>query len=172
MAHHEQMQFVRQVKERFPKMFTGSKVIEIGSLDINGSVRTLFDDCHYLGLDLGPGPGVDMICGGQHATFVDGFFDVAISTECFEHNEAWVQTLSNMIRMSSGLVVFTCASEGTPEHGTSGSSPTDSPFTHEYYRNLSSSDFVQALDLNHLFSVHEFAYQPVSCDLYFWGLVR
>ena len=38
------------------------KVLEIGSLDINGSVRPLFEDAeYYLGIDMQEGPGVDLV---------------------------------------------------------------------------------------------------------------
>lgn len=166
------MDFVRGVRERFPRLFSGRRVIEIGSLNINGSVRDFFNDCHYIGVDLADGPGVDLVCSGADVYFADGFFDVAISTECFEHNELWLQTFLNMRRMASEMVIFTCASEGRPEHGTVRSSPSDSPFTNTYYRNLTASDFEDSVDMAELFSVYEFRYQPTSHDLYFWGICK
>lgn len=39
-----------------------------------------------------------------------------------------------------GLFLFTCASEGRPEHGTKATSPQDSPFTTNYYKNLTEAD--------------------------------
>ena len=47
----------------------------------------------------------------------------------------------------NGLLIFTCASTGRPEHGTRKSSPHSSPATVEiegwadYYRNLTENDF-------------------------------
>lgn len=40
MSHQSQIDFVAGVKNRFPDYFTDKKVLEIGSLDINGSIRT------------------------------------------------------------------------------------------------------------------------------------
>lgn len=176
MAHGEQRHFVGTVRERFPGYFTGRRVLDVGSLNINGTVRDLFADCEYVGADLEPGPGVDVVGQGQELDYPDRHFDVSISCECFEHNPYWLETFVNMHRMTSGLVVFTCASEGRGEHGTSRTNAADSPFTvkrgWEYYRNLVREDFSDVLDLDGMFSEHEFSGHATSHDLYFWGLVR
>ena len=39
MAHPEQREFILKVKEKYPEFFKGKKVLDIGSLDINGSAR-------------------------------------------------------------------------------------------------------------------------------------
>ena len=87
------------------------KVLEVGSLDINGTVRIFFDNCDYTGLDLGEGKGVDLIEEGQNYDAPDETYDTVLSTECFEHNPYWKETFLNMIRLckKNGLVFFTCA---------------------------------------------------------------
>jgi hypothetical protein len=175
MAHNEQRVFIESVRERWPDFFTKTVVLEVGSLDINGSVRDFFTDCDYTGVDLAPGPGVDVVGEGQHLTFDDDSFDVAISAECFEHNPSWVATFANMHRMASGLVVMTCASEGRPEHGTARCDPDSSPFTayvNEYYRNLTADDFHAEFDMGLMFSEYFFSTNKITCDLYFWGIKR
>ena len=42
MSHASQLKFVELVFLAFPEHFTGSRVLEVGSLDINGSVRKFF----------------------------------------------------------------------------------------------------------------------------------
>ena len=172
MAHYEQRVFVEFVKSRFPEYFGNVSVIEIGSLDINGTVRDFFDNCAYLGVDVGLGPGVNLISEGQNLTFQDNCFDVAISVECFEHNPFWLETFINMHRMAKSFVLFTCASNGRPEHGTTRTDSYSSPLTGEwnYYKNLDEEDFTSNLSLGELFSSYEFFYNKVTCDLYFWGL--
>ena len=59
MAHLEQRRFFEQVKTDYPKFFQSVSVLEVGSLDINGSLRDLFQDCNYLGVDVATGKGVD-----------------------------------------------------------------------------------------------------------------
>lgn len=175
MAHPQQRQFFERLQAQHPAIFDQVEVIEIGSLDINGSVRDFFGrSTRYVGVDLAAGPGVDLIGNGAEIDLPDNSFDVAVSAECFEHNPEWIATFANMIRMSRSYVVMTCASDGRPEHGTNRSNPGASPFTleWEYYRNLNQADFEQAFDLNALFLEHSFEYNPQSHDLYFWGIKR
>lgn len=172
MAHPEQRVFFEQTKERFPQYFKDVYVLEVGSLNINGTVRDFFDAAHYLGVDVAEGQGVDLVSAGQDLKFPDNWFDVAVSAECFEHNPQWLETFINMHRMASKFVIFTCASEGRPEHGTSRTTPEDSPFTLEwdYYRNLTEQDFRNSLNFDSMFQRYEFSVNEHSHDLYFWGI--
>lgn len=172
MAHPEQRVFFEQTRERFPQYFKDLYVLEVGSLDINGTVRDFFDTARYLGVDVAEGHGVDLVKAGQDLHFPDNWFDVAVSAECFEHNPQWLETFINMHRMASKFVIFTCASEGRPEHGTSRTTPEDSPFTltWNYYQNLTEKDFRNALDFDSLFQQYEFSTNEHSHDLYFWGI--
>ncbi len=178
MAHPQQLDYVNHVKGLLPQFFDGKTVLEIGSLDINGSVRAAFSNCTYTGIDVGAGSGVDVVMPGQLADFPSQHFDVTISCECFEHNPHWLETFCNMIRMTKtgGLVIMTCASIGRAEHGTTRTSPDDSPLTvgrgWEYYRNLQQHDFTRRLDLDTLFSSYGFSACKSSKDLYFTGIVR
>ena len=60
MAHPEQAEFFSRVRTSYPAAFDRVNVLEVGSLDINGSVRELFKNCRYVGVDLQLGPGVDL----------------------------------------------------------------------------------------------------------------
>lgn len=93
------MLFFGDVVAAFPGHFAG-RVLDIGSLDINGGPHTLFTSAEYVGVDLGSGPNVTHVGRGEDLTLPDGRFDVAMSSECFEHNRAWRATVSNMIRMT------------------------------------------------------------------------
>ena len=170
MAHQEQREFFDRLRNRWPEMFDGVSVLEIGSLNINGTVRDFFTASEYVGVDVSDGPGVDVVCEGQLLTYPDNSFDVAVSAECFEHNPYWLETFANMVRMSDRWVVFTCASTGRAEHGTTRTTPQDSPFTlqWDYYRNLTADDFLNSFDFS-CFESFEFEYNPVSHDLYFVG---
>jgi SAM-dependent methyltransferase len=172
MAHPEQRVFFELTKQRFPQYFTGVSVLEIGSLNINGTVRDFYNTDRYLGVDVSDGPGVDMVAQGQNLAFPDNSFDVAVSAECFEHNPHWLETFVNMHRIATKFVIFTCATDGRPEHGTTRTTPEDSPFTldWDYYRNLTELDFTSNLDLDSMFNQHEFTVNHDSHDLYFWGI--
>lgn len=174
MAHKAQFDFVYGVKNKYPDLFgEKTKVLEVGSLNINGTVRDLFSTSFYIGIDLAAGPGVDLIAPGHTVPFADEFFDLSISCECFEHNPFWEETFMNMVRMTSEMVIFTCATEGRPEHGTSRSSEAESPFTvdmWDYYMNLTEKDFLEKIDLDEHFAFYEFSSDEIAHDLYFWGV--
>jgi SAM-dependent methyltransferase len=173
MSHPQQLEFVKLVKERFPSFFVAKRVLEIGSLDVNGSVRPYFSDCDYVGIDVGPGPGVDIVCQGQE--FEAPKFDVVISCNCFEHNPFWKETFENMLRLCKpgGIVITTCASLGFPEHGTTITAPRDSPLTlglgWDYYRNLTARDFRRAIKIGTQLSRWMFCSDLSFCDLFFVG---
>lgn len=171
MSHQSQLDFVASVKAKFPEYFTNKKVLEIGSLDINGSVRQFFTDCTYIGVDLGVGAGVDIIAHGENLVFPANNFDVAISCECFEHNPEWVATFNNMARMCKGLMIMTCATTGRPEHGTSRTSRADAPFCGDYYMNLTENDIKTNCDFSK-FTEYGFSTCDSPADLYFWALCK
>ena len=174
MAHQQQFDFVKTVADFFTNNFANCKVLEVGSLDINGSVRQFFTNCDYIGIDLGMGRGVDVICPGQDYDAPDNTFDTCISCECFEHNPDWVLTFVNMYRMTKpgGLIVMSCATTGRKEHGTKRTSPADAPFCGDYYKNLTEQDFLDNLRIDNMFSVYEFAVGQATKDLYFYGVKK
>lgn len=177
MSHKEQLQFVSTVKEKYPMKFSQANILEVGSLDINGSVRQFFTSCTYIGIDVGVGPGVDIVAEGQSYNGKANSIDTVISCECFEHNPYWVGTFNNMIRMAKkgGLVVMTCATAGRKEHGTTRTSAADSPLTigkgWDYYKNLTEDDFRHEIDFTK-FNTFEFSTNTKSKDLYFHGIKK
>lgn len=178
MSHLEQLGFFGAVVARNRDLVASARVLEIGSYDVNGSVRQLFAGCRdYVGVDLTPGPGVDRVGYGHEVADADESYDVVISGECFEHDPMWRQTFTNMVRLTrpGGLVAFTCASRGRPEHGTTRSDTSLSPGTQavglDYYRNLTEDDFAD-LPLGDWFSDWRFWYLPTNFDLYFAGVRR
>lgn len=173
MAHQEQKNFCVSIQSKFPDKFKGVSVLDIGSLDINGNNRYLFEDYTYIGVDLGEGKNVDVISRG-HEFKSKELFDIAISTECFEHDEYWVQTINNIIAhlKSGGLFLFTCATDGRPEHGTRRTSPQDAPFVGDYYRNLNEEIMKSEIDFDSIFNLYEFSSRQNPSDLYFYGIKK
>lgn len=101
----------------------GKKVLEVGSLDVNGSPRWIIEllvPKSYIGVDIRPGNKVDQICdaGALVATFGAESFDVVVSTEMLEHAEDWRGAVSNMKRVLApgGLLLITTRSPGFPQH--------------------------------------------------------
>ncbi|WP_434613491.1 methyltransferase domain-containing protein [Tabrizicola sp. M-4] len=178
MAHKQQLEFVEIVRRHLPNYFDRSKVIEIGSMDINGSVRSFFKDCDYIGVDVADGRGVDLVGQGQLVEFESGTFDVAISCECFEHNPFWAETFANMLRMTrpGGIVIVSCAGIGRPEHGTTRTLPSNSAGTiglgWDYYRNISTSDLRKAAALDWWFTDYVLEAEFGHCDTMLVGVTK
>jgi SAM-dependent methyltransferase len=110
----------------------------------------------------------------------DGSFDVVISTECFEHDQNYSETIQNMYRMlkPGGLFIFSCATTGRPEHGTRRSTPEDAPLIQglgewaDYYKNLTQNDIEDIFDISENFESYDFSVQSETFDLYFWGIKK
>lgn len=176
MSHPEQLAFFHLCADANNDLISRSRVLEIGSFDVNGSIRALFGKAEeYCGVDLVEGPGVDRISFGHDIDDPDGSWDFTLSAECFEHDPHWRDTLTNMVRMTrpGGLVVVTCASAGRVEHGTRRTAADDSPGTQfegiDYYRNVSEAE-LRRLPLGSWFSDVLVAYNRTSCDLYLVGI--
>ena len=174
--HAEIKHCLSTVRDAFPQFFSGVSVFEIGSLDVNGSVREFFRPTDYVGVDLVPRPGVDVVGQGEDVR-LNREFDVAVSTECLEHNPKYMETFENMVRhvRPGGMVLFTCASTGRPEHGTERSDSGDSPGTRargwNYYKNIESED-LSGFPFESVFESFQFYANRISCDLYFVGLKK
>jgi SAM-dependent methyltransferase len=178
MAHPQQIAFCRKIRSFFPEYFRGQRVLDIGSLDVNGNNRYLFEGCEYVGLDLLPGPNVDVACTAHEYT-AQKPFDVVISTECLEHDVFYAETLKNAVALlrPGGLLLLTCATTGRPEHGTLRQKPEDAPFLTQidpewanYYKVLTVQDVNECLDPQETFSRFGIEVDGHAKDLYFWGI--
>jgi hypothetical protein len=174
VAHKEQQEFFKRIIcAHSLQISQAQRVLEIGSQNINGTVRDYFPhSSEYLGLDLGMSECVDWVIPGELVELPDSWADISISTECFEHCNTWIEVFTNMIRITKqgGLVIVTCAGIGRATHGTIDSDEESSPFTTSYYRNLSADDFMSRISVDTYFDLHGFEVNSVSCDLYFWGI--
>lgn len=178
MSHKTQVDYCLQIKNKFPNYFRNTRVIDFGSLDINGNNKIFFENCEYTGLDIGPGKNVDIVSKAHEYQGPDNHFDVVVSTEMFEHDQFLHLSLPNMIRVlkSGGLFFFTCAGPGRHEHGTKRTEPTASPFTSsiegwgDYYKNVDEKMVRSIIDVDSLFSEYKFNYVPT--DLQFYGIKK
>lgn len=113
--HESVMTWVRN-EIRFHGL-AGKSTLEVGSLDVNGSVRTLFAG-KYVGIDMRAGPGVDIVGTADALPFGDRTFDVVISTEMLEHDPSPWLSLAEMGRVlrPGGHLILTTRGNGFFEH--------------------------------------------------------
>ena len=176
MSHIDQINFIKEFKEFYINNSFNKdiNVLEIGSLDVNGNIRDLFDFTNeYTGIDLEKGPNVDLVLSGIDIDKLDKNFDIIISCECFEHAKDWKIIFEKMCQISkpNSFIVISVASTGRVEHGTERSGNWQSPGNKDdYYLNLTKKDFIKNFDLEKIFSNHFFFYNVNSYDLYFIGI--
>ena len=145
----------------------------MGSYNYNGSIRKIFPNSIFTGVDVIKGKDVDIVYDGENLSFKPNSFDLSISCECFEHNPHWKKNFLDLIKFtkSKGFILITCATLGRPEHGTSRTDLKSSPGSMkkwDYYKNLSIKDF-KNIDLNKYFSSYSIWENKISRDLYFLG---
>ena len=195
--HKEQITYLNKMKEKFPEAFRNRKVLDIGSFNVNGNEKPWFDDCDFIGLDLLPGPGVDVACPANEYDAPDCTFDTIISCECWEHNPYYKESIMNAIRMlkPGGYFIWTCATTGRPVHGTKTQDEIDKKnkktsqgntvenwktmpnvekdnWDNEYYKNITEDDIRYFCDVDSIFDKYEFEVELNHCDLYFFGIKK
>jgi hypothetical protein len=106
------------VAEKVAALVPPGSVVEIGSRDINGTIRDLFPAVdRYVGLDLFPGPGVDWI-GDAREYEPESPPDLVVCCEVFEHMAEWpgmVRRVADWLA-PGGVLIVTCAGPGRRPH--------------------------------------------------------
>jgi SAM-dependent methyltransferase len=129
-------------------------VIELGSRTVagdwpySGPVRPLFGDAKYLGVDIRPGPNVDMVADAATLDSL-GMFDTVVCCETLEHTpdaKAICETAYRLLE-PGGVFITTMAGEGRAPHSAVDGGPLREVVcerTHtiidEFYRNVTRDD--------------------------------
>lgn len=171
--HKEQKDFCKKVKRKFWLRFINSYVIDVGSQDINGSNKYLFMFCKYTGIDLCDGKNVDQVGRAKDVLPTLRPADIVISTEMLEHDNEYCESLKAMYKAlkPGGLMLITAAGEGRPEHGTTATSPENSPGTTDYYKNMTHGMFSSILGPE-LFKEYYLNHDEVQHDFQFYGIKK
>ena len=101
--------------ECYGKYFDNPKVVDIGSQNVNGTVKDIFQNCDYVGLDIEAADNVDVVLKDPYKyPFEDNTFDIAVSVSCFEHNELfWISFLETMrVLKPKGLFYLNAPTNG------------------------------------------------------------
>jgi SAM-dependent methyltransferase len=97
------------------------RILDVGSMDVNGSYRTFFDapGWSYTGLDLAPGAGVDLVVDQPYrwSSLRPASYDVVVSGQAFEHFEfPWVSMVEVARVLRPGGLVCLVVPSGGYEH--------------------------------------------------------
>lgn len=99
----------------------GLKVLEVGSMDVNGSPRQNFPlAAEYVGVDFRAGAGVDVVMDAKDIAdkWPAGYFDAVICCETLEHCEDWKAVLTAFWKVLKvgGVACITTPTKGKKRH--------------------------------------------------------
>lgn len=180
--HDEATHFLKYVASVSKAHFTRGKVVlDVGSYDYNGSNGDLFDSsCIVHGNDVFPGHNVDLVYKTADLPFFEPTFDTIVSSNCFQHDPEFKESLRKLTQIlrPGGILAFTCATTGKPEHGTKRNKPEMSLGTRaglskwkDYYKTLTFEDIKDSLNLAG-FQTYAVFQNTASKDLFFVGLKK
>jgi len=143
-VHPEAYDFVRRVAHG--RYF--NSVIEIGSRNINGSVRSLISTDDYWGIDLYAGPGVDEVADATE-WIADPPVHCVICCEVLEHApdiDAILHSVSASL-VPVGVFIMTCATDPRMPHSTHDGG---TPRPDEHYQNVDPAEFQRMAEVHDL----------------------
>jgi SAM-dependent methyltransferase len=112
------------VLQLFNEPISGKRVLEVGSQDVNGSIRPFVEALgpkEYIGADMAAGKSVDVVCdsSGLIERFGKDSFDAVISSSMIEHTRDWKAAVHNMksVCKPGGLILLTTCAPGFQYHG-------------------------------------------------------
>jgi len=109
--------FVKKFQREHP--FLG-KVLDVGSLDVNGNIRDEFQEFDYTGIDMRPGKNVDKVVNGHDLKkeFKEGEFDIVVCFDTLEHDLNFWITVENIkwVLKKGGWLLVGAPSIHHPRH--------------------------------------------------------
>lgn len=120
MVHKTAIDNARHFAEVYLAGVEGITIAEIGSQDVNGSIRPVFGEkVRYIGLDFADARGVDIVLEDPYRLpFPDGELDVVVTSSCFEHSEFfWLTFVEAARALRSGGLLYLNAPSNGPVHG-------------------------------------------------------
>lgn len=114
--HYSALKSFRDFKEVYFKHFKNPRVVEIGSLSVNGEIKSeIGNEAIYTGLDLTNGPNVDIVLDDPYKIpLEDNSVDIVISISTFEHTEFFWLSYLEILRIlkPNGLFFLNVPSNG------------------------------------------------------------
>lgn len=119
--HHSAYINAEKFAKKYIPNLSNKKVLDVGSYDVNGTLKPIFEEANYVGLDMESGPNVDVVSDAHNIPFEKEHFDVVISSSCFEHDDMFWVTFLEMCRVvKPGGYLYVQAPSNGPYHGWPG----------------------------------------------------
>jgi hypothetical protein len=97
-----------------------SRVLEVGSLNVNGTVRRLFRG-EYVGVDMRDGPDVDVVCNAHELSgsllLRSRFYETVVCCEMLEHDDQPWESVVEMREMACNQAVLLLTARGYDARG-------------------------------------------------------
>ncbi len=115
--HLESRTYMAQMLRRYGQTTGVGTVLDVGAGGPGGVYRSQWEAAgwSYFGVDLGPGPDVDLVLPDPHVfPFADNEFQAVISGQMLEHNPMFWMTFLEMSRVlcPGGLMIHIAPSRG------------------------------------------------------------
>lgn len=123
------------------EMLSTTTVVEFGSKDVNGNVNPLLGQAQYIGVDIAPGPNVDLV---MDCCDYEGPADIVLCLEVLEHYPNLQGIIDSIFRNlnNKGTAIVTCATTGRDPHSAIDGGPVREG---EYYKNITKAAFQKAV---------------------------
>jgi SAM-dependent methyltransferase len=134
-VHQQVMDWLNRIVPLLPNK---DLVCELGSRDVNGSARVLFPGSRYLGVDILPGPGVDVVADAADFRLAP-LFDVVLSTEALEHTprgKEICRTAWHLLRPGGAFLVTAATNRRGPHSAQDGGPLREG----EHYANVAEAE--------------------------------
>lgn len=94
-----------------------SRILEVGSRDMNGSISEFVEKHTYTGLDREPGKNVNVVASAHDLPYADGSYDIVICLETLGHDDRFWLTLKEMTRVlkPNGMFLLSVPKLSFPE---------------------------------------------------------
>jgi hypothetical protein len=152
--HKNVKDFFKSIRKVLPRYFWFKDVLDVGSRDINGNNKWLFNFCNYTGVDEVKGKNVHLVMR------IHEFAERTMMDYDVEHDQYCIQSLKAMYDLlkPGGLLIITAAGKNRARHMDG------------YYKNVTKEMLMEGLQPDVYFGVYGIIENAYPSDIYFFGI--
>lgn len=114
--HQGNVEWLRDLNARYD--WSKAYLLELGSLNVNGTARDHLHVKHWVGIDKIAGVDVDVVCAAIETRFPRAGFDIVLCTSMLEHDPTWRASLNWNLQWlrTGGYLLLSWGAEGNTHH--------------------------------------------------------